>query len=197
MPLVQTFWRFRVVSSGLAGGPYLTTLNVGPADEVQASVIAPIIREFLVDLSAQVSANLVFNLDPAAQVVDAATGDIISESEVSMAQVNGTKTQAAEWTAKQGILYYKTGVFVLGKRLAGRIFVPGVVADAGEQTPVTGYTSVVTGAFADYRLALEALNVAPVCVRRPNTASSAAGAAATVTTHGTRPYWGVLRSRRD
>lgn len=197
MALVDTYYRVRVVSSGLAGGPYLSTFNLGPAGTASGDEVAALVRGFLDDLSDDVVSGLAMAIDPSVQVINADNGQIISEEEADQDPVQGKKTQGPEWTAKQGLIYFKSDQFVSGKRLIGRLFVPGVPTDAGEQTPEPGYSSRLSNAYGAYRIACAAAGLAPVCVRRPKPQGASNGLAAEVTTSGLRPYWAVLRSRRD
>lgn len=203
MPLRATYHRTESVTTGLAGGPYLTVLNFAAIGTLDASNLLAIVSDFWLGLVPRMVSGATVNIQPNVQTVSSETGLIISETVGNGLVRSGTNGAAAEWTAKQGIISWKTGVYQYGRQVQGRTFVPGVPDEQGEQVPLPAYQDALTNAAISLIADAESAGTPLVTVSRPveartNPARPARpGTAYDVTSGVGRAMWGVLRSRRD
>lgn len=94
----------------------------------------------------------------------------------------------------QGLVRLGTSTVIAGRRLRGRIFVPGPLeANNSAQGTTTGYGTTVTASFATI-FTPGATASAAVIWHRPK--AGAGGVSALITSVATAPTWAVLRSRR-
>lgn len=99
-----------------------------------------------------------------------------------------TSGDALPWTT-QALVQLQTGVYVGGRQVRGRLFVPGLTeAASGDGVPSTATRNAINAAAAT----LAAVDPPRWCVwSRKNTSAAA------VDTASTWAQWAVLRSRRD
>lgn len=181
--------RVRVVTTGLAGSPYLSTFyfnhveSTSPASNVGAAM------GFMNDLDPVMSANAVMNSDIEVPVLDEVTGDLIDVLTTPSVNVGGANVSGDEWSGKQGLLKLNTGIVVGGRRVSGRLFIPGVCEDAGEAAPTNTYQDTVNQAAEG--LVTSSLGIGEWVVwSRKN------GTARGVTSGQCAPFWSTLRTRR-
>lgn len=192
----MSYYLVRTVHTGLAGSPYLSTHYFQNLADGEAQNCADLVSAFWDDLKTVVDSGNTSLVSNVVQVVQETTGNIIEESIVITAGVTGTNSGTEEWTAKQGVLGFRTTTFIDGKRLYGRTYIPGVPGSAGEQVPTTGYRTVLTTA-GNNLVADSGTNGTPLCaVRRPKEDPFVPGAIAPITSCKPSLQWGVLRSRR-
>lgn len=199
--------RFRVVTSGLAGGPYLTTLNFQAGAAGNEQDIADDITTWLGALKPRFNNQGLSLVQPEVLQINDVTGEVEDEFTVSGIGQQGSNTETREWSAKQGIIAWRTGTFVDGTRLSGRTFMWGVTGDAGEQVPNETYRNSVALACNQLIINAAASGYPMVAVRRfreqvglpgnPGYRPARNGSTAPITAAAVRPYWGVLRTRRQ
>lgn len=194
---VPTFYRVRTVTTGLAGGPYLTTMNFNAESGATAEDAVTMVEAFWVGARSEIQSAARINIDSIVQKVDTATGNIVAETSAPTGEITGNNGSAAEWTAKQGLIAWQSSTFVSGKRLQGRTFIFGVNASSGEQVPVALYRNNLSLAANSLIVDSTAAEVQLLAVRRPNEITGAPGIAEYVTGAIVRPYWAMLRSRRQ
>lgn len=190
------FYRVRTVHSGLVGGPYLSTHYFDATSDGTQQDAATLVESFWDDLKAIIAIPNAMNVENVVQTVQETTGNIINEQPVTTVTLNGTNPNNTEWTAKQGVLSFRTNSFVGGRRLYGRTFVPGVCGGSGEQQPVQAYIDAMTFAGQELIDNSNEINCPMVAVRRPKEAPFTPGAMAPMVSATGRNVWGVLRSRR-
>lgn len=193
----MSFYRVRTVHTGLVGAPYLTTHYFKNDTDNEAQNCADLVQQFWADLAPRIRNTNSAKVDNVVQVVQETTGNIIEESVVITVAIPGTASAVAEWSAKQGLLALKTSTFVDGKRLQGRLFIPGVVAGDGEQAPAAPYLNTLQLG-GNSLIEDSGLNGTPwAVVRRHKNDPFVPGSIAAVESVTPRPYWAVLRSRRQ
>lgn len=135
--------------------------------------------------------------DPICIAVDAATGALtgaFAGTEPGTTVCTGATDALPRQT--QGLVRLGTSTVINGRRVRGRMFVPGPLEVANDVNglPTSGYTTSVTAAFASI-LAAGATASSPVIWHRP--VGGSGGASPLITSVGTSPTWSVLRSRRS
>jgi hypothetical protein len=119
-----------------------------------------------------------------------ATGDATGSIGGTSRTGTGSNSGDALPTQTQGEIAWRTSLFVAGRRLQGRTFVPAPSeTESSSGAPVSIYTSRLTTA------AVALLNSTPTAF--PVVWSRAHGTYAAITSHVARPGWKVLRSRRN
>lgn len=195
--------RVQGVWSGLAGVPYLSTWYFREVESVTGPQLTTIVAAFLTGIREIYSSALTCTLSTEILRIDEVSGDAIGTLVGSPSAVAGNNLNPIEWTAKQGNLNLRTDDYVDGRRVRGRLFLPGVCGGSGEQTPTATYTT----AGRDAALALVSASSALgpwVVWSRPREADPTAtppvvarpGSAHTILGGTVGSQWAVLRSRR-
>ena len=199
---VEEFYRVETVTSGLDGSPYFTVLNFDAGAGGSAQDAIDTAAEFWSAMASRIVNDCTMAVSANVQVVNAATGQIVREDSAIGTNVSGTNAVAPEWTAKQGLISFSTGVFQNGRQIKGRVFVPGVPGETGELVPIQQYIDQLNNA-GNGLLIDGAANATPfVIVSRPRKAdpvkgtAARAGRAVTATGADGRNFWAILRSRR-
>ena len=191
------YFRVRVVTTGLAGSPCLSTFYfdaVGGSAELAAGCVS----EYLQGIQPIVVDEAHMQIQNVVQTTQETTGNIIDEETIAgIPSIQGQNTFGNEWSAKQGLLAWQTGVFVDGKRMSARTFIPGVGNDAGEQSPTNLYKATAESAALAMITAATNEGCPMVAVRRPKQDPFVPGAIATINGATARDFWAVLRSRRQ
>lgn len=141
--------------------------------------------------------SLTINFDPICIAVEATTGVLTGAfAGTDPASVVGTSIDHPLPFQTQGLVRLATSTVVGGRRLRGRLFVPGPGEDDNESTglPAVAYTSLLTTSFANMLVAGATLS-APVIWHRPT--GGTGGTHGLITSVSASPDWSVLRSRRS
>lgn len=186
MPQIR---RVRTVHEGLPGAPYLSTHYFSPQGGTTAQQLIQAVADFWSDCQAGMIISNQWNVQAEIDTIDDTTGDIVSQETGVGVNGVGEVTGTPEWSAKQGVLGWRTSVFINGRRLQGRTFIPGVSQGLGEQVPNTAYRELM--ATAGLNLIETAALIGPLMVW-----SKTNGQSEPVTSARTSTQWGVLRSRR-
>lgn len=152
-----------------------------------------------------------FSIGSDVDVIDDATGDLLSVGLGTSSTVTGGGTGEISSPATQGLVRWRTGTVSDGREIRGRTFLPAVpVSQNDDGAPITGYKSAVntmaSGLIGDASTAF-------VIWRRPRKArpqvgspgdpwylpaqSARDGDSATVASGSVWDKWAVMRSRRD
>lgn len=148
-------------------------------------------------VKAVVDDSLTINFDPICIAVEATTGALVGAfAGTDPASVVGTSIDHPLPWQTQGLVRLGTSTIVSGRRLRGRLFVPGPGEDDNESTgiPASAYTTLLTTSFANMLVAGATLSE-PVIWHRPT--AGAGGTHGLITSVGASPDWAVLRSRRS
>lgn len=198
------FYRVRAVWNGLDGAPYLSTFNFDASGSSNASEVAECATSFLSGLAIIVGASARYQVQREIQTVNETTGEIIDEEYSDQDVIQGNAGGTAEWSAKQGLLSFRTQQFYNGRGIRGRMFVPGVPTNSGEQVPTQTYLNQLGGTASEFLVNAAAIDAPLVVYSRPREASAGpppvvarTGGIARISSVTARPYWAVLRSRRQ
>lgn len=178
--------RVRTSISAAFGGPQLSTHYFPGTGSSDAATAAAAVRAFWDALKGKIGT--AWSLDVQNDVVelDPATGQPTAVHNTETALVTGTGTGDALPYATQGLVQWRTGVYVGGREIRGRTFIPGPLeADNAVGFPLTAYTSLLTTAAGN--LASAGLAVYSYTHRQFADVSSGVG----------WTNWASLRSRRD
>lgn len=139
---------------------------------------------------------IAIDFDPICIAVEDTTGVLTGAfAGTDPATVGGTAAGDALPHQTQGLLRLGTSSVINGRRVRGRLFIPGPVEadNAVSGAPVSAYISDVTAAFA-------ALNTAGTTTSMPRVwhrpQGGAGGQAVAITSFACSTSWAVLRSRR-
>lgn len=184
-------YRTETIMTGVPGSPYYNRLHFDegagtvPQDLIDAT--AAFWDDALVqtrdDLTAQVQSE-VFQVDEATGVITAALG-------ASSVSVSGSSSQPLKPPTTQALIRLRTGVYVDGRQITGRIFVPSLVFAAGADTPASTYVTALNAAMTALLAAATAAGN-PLVVWSPTK-----GVTAEVTSWSVWDQFAVQRSRRD
>ena len=178
--LTQMWW-----SPGTVGG------STADATDILARFRA-IWESFKVHMSTTVS----IDYDPICIAVEATTGVLTGAfSGTDPATTVGTGTGDELPRQTQGLCRLGTSTVVGGRRVRGRVFVPGTLEsdNTGSGLPSSTYTTAITTGFATI-FTPGATASLPVVWHRPQ--GGTGGSAPAITSVTTAPAWSVLRSRR-
>ena len=182
-------YRVRTVFTGTPGAPYLSTMYFAQsAGTAQQAATAVGVFWGAVDAVLSNSMNWATEADVA--IVNAADGAVTAAVATTTSLGTGSLPGAQLPRASQGLIRWLTGVYVAGRQVRGRTFVPGLTEDAnttdGILVPATAATidaacaTLIGSANADLEVWSRSLGQSNV---------------ATVGT--TWAEFAVLRSRRD
>jgi len=147
--------------------------------------------------AADISTTITIDFDPICIAVEATTGTLTGAFVgTDPTSVVGTAAGDVCPYQTQGLLRLSTSTVIAGRRLRGRLFIPGVpeAQNAAAGVPSSGYVTDVT-AGGGTLLAAGATASAAVIWHRPQ--GGAGGAAGLITGASCAPTWSVLRSRRS
>lgn len=191
------FYRVRCDHSGLPGGPALSVFNFGIGDGANPQSVAQLVGDFWAAARNGMGSPWAVNIENEVEIVDEATGDVTATSNVAIAGVTAGGT-GFEWSAKQGLLALRTSTYRGGRRVQGRLFIPGVAGETGEQVPTQAYRTIIDNAASGMLDDADSNGTPWGVYSRPTTGTPArAGQLSPIQSTITRSYWAVLRSRRD
>lgn len=188
----MTIYQVRTEFTGTQGGPFLNTLYFGTVGgTAQQAVTAA--GTFWGAVDADMANNLTWATLAEVDTLNEVTGALLATDVTT--PVTGTGADASNQAAfaTQGLIRLSTDEIQNGRRVRGRIFVPGMTtANEAEglldAAVITSWNTAIAALIAD---ATSTLNV----WHRP--VNGAGGAQATVTGGSTSNQFAILRSRRD
>lgn len=123
--------RIRLVWTGVAGAPYYTSLYfTADVSSGGAAATHDAVADAFTLLRPVWSSGLTATVESEILTIDSSTGDAVSAQSVPAVAIVGTAANALMPRATQGLVRLRTGVFQNGRRLNGRLFVPGVTISA-------------------------------------------------------------------
>lgn len=194
--------RVRTIFSGVAGTPWYSNLYF------DADGVTPTAQENVDDTDAfwTAMANLIDNaiswtVGPEVPVLDETTGTLVGVTSVTAGTGVGTAAGDALPYATQGLVRLATDDFVAGRRVRGRIFLPGIDENFNGPSgvPTSTFLTTVQGAI-DGLIAAGGLLVwaRPFPgAEGPPVRPARAGSKASITASSVWTQWAVMRSRRD
>lgn len=182
-------WRVDTVTTGLDGAPFYTQLFFNSTTGSAAGAVTSVVVLWE-DLAPVIVNDLTMTVDSIVTVVDQNTGNITGTVATAAGDsVPGTNAGEPLPGATQGLISWRTGEYINGRELRGRLFVPGPGSASNSLgEPSAGYISALETAANSF---IGAAGTVPVVYSRAN--NDARGiVAATVWDE-----WAVLRSRRQ
>jgi hypothetical protein len=180
--------RVNTSMTGLQGGPWFSSMVFDGSGTADAQASADAVRAFWLAISTSMGAGLTITVDPEVIAFDPATGDPTGVESTSTAQITtGGAGEPLPWST-QGLMRWRTGVFIGGKEVRGRTFIPALTE--GHNTagrPAAALLTILNAAGATLILASPDLQVY----------SRTHGVVHNVTARSTWTEWAELRTRRD
>lgn len=142
--------RIRTQFVGEDGSPYHNTLYFGGDTAGEADAAANAARIFWGNCANAMSTLLTGTINGEAEFVDVATGQVTGTEAVSQSAIEGFAAGSILPPANQGLCRMLTNTFVNGRRLRGRVFVPGpteALAESG--LPTATYLGYLNDGIAD------------------------------------------------
>lgn len=121
--MATTLHRVRTVWSGATGLPGYTNTYFSDAFQAQAQVDA--VRDAWTVLIADLQTSLTATVEGAVMTLDTASGQFTGVTPATARTVDFTNAGQALPLQVQGLIFMKTGLFVNGRNLSGRWFIPG------------------------------------------------------------------------
>lgn len=186
---MSNIWRVRTAITGGSGAAQLSTQFFDQAAGGTAQHAADAVHAFWTAIHATLISGYIFQVEHIVEDIDVATGQPTGVTPVTATSISATDVGTAAPWATQGLIEWHSGVFLGGREIRGRLFVPGVpqgavVGGAPSSTFQSDLQSAATALATDANSSL--------CVY------SRKHRAIGVVTSGT--VWNkfaVLRSRRD
>lgn len=177
--------------TGGTGAPYYTTQHFGGSTAGEATAAANAVRNFWFQLENQLSNTLSVSVQDDVPLVDPVTGQIIQMFSAPTAPVSFTSTeQVLPWTT-QALFRLRTGDFVAGRELRGKLFMPGSTENRSlDGVPDNAWVTLLNGNWTFSYGGLPSSNL-------PVVWSPTHGVFSNVTSATVWDQWAVLRSRRD
>ncbi len=187
---MPSLYRVRTAITGPNGGAQVSTHYLDALTPNTASDAADAVHTFWSTMAGQLSSQYVFQVDPLVEIIDVSTGGITGASAVTVAAVAGSVGTALAPPATQGLIRWHTGVYIGGREVRGRTFIPGILAASVTSTGgvATAFQTVASSAATAY---LGWTNSVPVVY------SGAHRAFAGILSGSAWSSFAVLRSRRD
>lgn len=182
--------RVRTVWTGVAGTPWYTNLFFAGTGSTDAQAAVDSWREFLVGFSFQFYRLVGADVDPFVASVDVATGDVVGGFTVNPgATIFGQETSNPLPFQTQALSTLRTPLYVGGRNLRGRVFLPGYTEASND---ANGMLDVTRAQDIDDQWDILLASGPDLLVW-----SKTNGVSAPVASTQTSTTWSVLRSRRD
>lgn len=185
----MSIYKVRSIWSGGPGGEGVTTTYWDPAAGTPQDAVTAI-EDFWTDVRTVVGGGWNVRTDSVVLTMDEATGQITAGTGVTVATVTFGDGNDPLPPATQGLVQLRTGAYVGGREVRGRIFIPGPTENENTNgVPKSTYLSVVNTACTN--ALINALDATLMVY------SAAHGVAEPVTAASLWSKWAVLRSRRQ
>lgn len=182
--------RIRTVFTGVAGSPFYSNMFFTLVNG-QETAAETAVYNFWAALQPGIEDRISVQVEREQQIVDDATGDVIDT--VTTAGRNplvGSDPGDPLPGLVQGLIRWRTGTFVNGRRIQGRTFIPGATEGSNQDgLPLGVYTARFTTAAA--ALIAASSSSGPLRIYSPTKLQSAAVISALPATQ-----WSYLESRR-
>lgn len=135
--------RLRVGYTGVGGTPYLSTFYFVGTTQTEADDSAVAVEAFMGAIDAAMDNGQFWTLDPVVVQIDAATGTAIGAFSVLAGSGQGATAGETLPFISQGLIQLRTGFFVNGRELRGRLFIPGLTESANADGGLALATQVI------------------------------------------------------
>lgn len=122
--------RTTTVSTGMPGSPYYTVHHWSGGDATAAAGAASALQSGWQELEPLLANDLTVSFDGTVYEVAEATGQIINAFVTSPWSLVGDQTLEIAPPALQGLITHRSAGYVNGRRLVGKVFVPGLTEGA-------------------------------------------------------------------
>lgn len=178
------------VWTGLGGAPYFSTLFWAGTDSDDATDAINAHQAYFTVLAGLQTQALTGQVQPEVTSINPATGDAIQTyAKTAQAPVQGTGAQTPLPHANQALAQLRTGQFVGGRQVRGKVFLPGFMVNSMDTATGTMADVVRTQLATDLQAVFSTI---PLLVW-----SRKSGVAYTVTSTSIAKQYAILRSRRD
>lgn len=181
---VQTTW------TGPSGGPFYTLMHFDGDTSGEAEPAATAVLNFWTAMQAAISSQVTRHVEEEVLRIDPATGNVtaVFTGAARPFTAGGATGSPLPWHT-QGLMRWRTGVFIAGRELRGRTFIPGLTEDANDNGRPN--SSMVTSA-NNAAATLIGAATADLTIWSPTHGVEHTAASGTLWNE-----WGLLRSRRD
>ena len=177
--------------TGAEGSPYYTTMHFGGSTQGEATAAANAVAALWNDLLGHFRDDMSVNVSDDVPQIDVVTGDILQNFVVSTALQSGLSTGDPLPPFTQALLRLRTGVYIAGRELRGKVFIPGLTEnDNLNGRPLAALMSEIQDDVGNTIGGLPSSNFLLVW-------SPTHGEAANITSQTVWDEWALLRSRRD
>lgn len=181
-------FRVRTQFQGSQGGILLSTQYFNIIGGLTAANAVADLHAFWNTIKSNICNDLTIQIEPEVAEINVATGDLEGLVPVSSTQLTGGEPSDPEPWMTQGLLQLRTGTFIGGREIRGRIFIPGATfQQSSGGVPTSTYKTLVEGAAATLLSSADS----ELMVWSKKNGDSAPVISATMWSQ-----WAVLRSRR-
>lgn len=188
--------RVRTVFTGVAGTPWYSNIYIGAIGSgIDFQAYTDAVGDFWESQASVLRGDVDYTVEGDLAILNDATGEITRVEGTT--GVSGSFTSAAEPlpTQTQLLLRVLTNTYLNGRRIRGRIFIPGYCepsSTAGRPAP-----TLLTDVPASFEATIGALPHPVVVWHKPNAETGAPGSQHAYDSIQVWSEWSVLRSRRD
>lgn len=187
-------YRVRTTFGGFAGSPYLSTMYFadpdGVLDTVHAQNCVDAVAAFWGAVDANLHSSLTWVTEAEVAVLQPLTGDQTDSIPTTPANGVGGQTGGQAAHATQGLVRWGTGVWVAGRQIRGRTYIPGIAVARMSSSGLPDSTFTTATATAANALLADADAPLGVWSKKNGTFNEAVSASVW-------SEFAVLRSRRD
>lgn len=181
-------FRVRTTFTGLQGSPWLSTMYFDSSTGTVADCVNAV-AGWWSDVDAAMSNLVDWATLPDVETVDAATGNVTAVTSTGVISSTGGLAAEPAPTVSQGLMRWRTGVYVAGREIRGRTFIPGLTVAASDDGRLTSaLQTLLNTAAADF---IAFPGVSPVVWSRKN------GTQSPISSGSVWSEFAALRSRRD
>lgn len=182
--------RITVEMTGLPGAPFYNVLHFSGSDLANATAAAAAAGQFWGNVRGMMVNDIVVSFDGNAFVVDEASGQTINSFAVPTWSFVGDEETERVPDAVQGLITHRSASWVSGRRLTGKIYVPGMTEAAWvDGTIAVNFQNDLQTAYTILR---DAGGTTELLVYSRTHNTSAPSTSATIP-----PQGAILRSRRS
>jgi hypothetical protein len=140
--------RYRTVFSGPQGSPWVSTMYSSGISQAEADAFVAAVGAFWGAVDALMNTGVTWATEAEVEIVDPITGDITGTLVTTPQTGAGATVTELLPRIAQAVVRWRTGIFVAGREVRGRTFIPGLTELAnttGQLTPAT-QTTIQTAA---------------------------------------------------
>lgn len=187
-------YRVRTAITNFGGGPFLSTMFFDTTGGT-AQQAANAVRAYWLNFLTHLTTGVVVTVEPAVYTLDPATGQATAVDNTTTATVTGTSSGDPLPSTTQLLQRWNTGIFLSGRLVRGRTFIPTLTELVNTNTRPTA--AILTAADTAGGNLIADANSVFVVWHRPTPAAPSSGSMVVVNGASSWTEWAVLRSRRD